>query len=86
MQQLVVVFAEGSFKNVFEEASKAQAISFTSGISLGAGYYGAGSCTGYLFPEDETEILQIEGADELERAREAVAKLIAKQLAKKEAK
>lgn len=67
----VAIFAEESFEEVEDMSDIYQARAFARGVSRGASFYGAGSCSAYVLPEELDEMREHEPAEEVERALKA---------------
>lgn len=64
----VLIFAESYFKERVDAPTFTAANAFARGVSRGAGYYGAGSCSAYVIPDDVKDMREFEPAEEVERA------------------
>lgn len=65
---IVCIFAEGAFDRRCDYATKEEAQAFAWGVTVGSSLYGAGSCTTYVLPDDEAEMLKHERSEEVARA------------------
>ncbi len=67
----VLVFAEEMFEERYSFETKSEAAAFADGVMVGSSLYGAGSCIGYVMPDDEEEMKENEEPEEVERAHAA---------------
>lgn len=70
--RVIAVFAEDSFEAVFTKPTLLEARAFSEGVSVGSGYYGAGSCTGYVLPDDQASMVLDEEPAEVSRCVRAM--------------
>lgn len=74
MDRYVAIFTEGSFETIERFGSSSYAQFYAHGVVCGANLYGAGSCTAYVMPDEESGMREIESANEVKRALDAIAK------------
>lgn len=64
----VAVFAEGEFDHIVDLPSLEQAEGFCTGLQAAANLYGAGSCHGYILPDEHEQMLENESEGEAAKA------------------
>ena len=51
-RRAIVVFTEGDFEEACTRPTLVEARAFAEGVEAGASFYGAGSCSAYVLPDD----------------------------------
>jgi hypothetical protein len=65
-RRAVVVFTEGSFEKVYTWPTAPEAYAFSDGVEAGAGYYGAGECLAFVWPDESDGMFEMVDAVDAE--------------------